>query len=136
MSKKQILISSKNKKKTSTFESYTIFFLSLYQEIFIQRMLINKIFWFRYFLIVKNNSSFKILLKNFQIQLNELTTQFLRKLIKIHVRNNSHLIFRYVHGCLQSCNDADACNAAIPTKHIDWITALLFVTCLFIQNFS
>lgn len=34
---------------------------------------------------------------------------------------------RYVHGCLQSCNDADACNAAENGDHAKW-PMLLIVT--------
>ncbi|XP_026318459.1 uncharacterized protein LOC113229160 [Hyposmocoma kahamanoa] len=37
---------------------------------------------------------------------------------------------RYVHGCLQSCNDADACNAAPPRgPHVTSRAAILLLTC-------
>lgn len=34
-------------------------------------------------------------------------------IIKFKFQSNSYSSYRYVHGCLQSCSDADACNGAI-----------------------
>lgn len=50
--------------------------------------------------------------------------------------------FRYVHGCLQSCSDADACNTASKTLHISSSTyvrikyLLIFLVVIFINNYQ